>query len=363
MRLLFRLTALVLVVTALPTLRAQEPDSAVPAAPSLGLSPQDAAELLAKLHSLQDELAANTKEVVSAALDRIRAASANESAAADLYLAAWKIIHIDRSSSPPSQTRGKEDWRSQQMEWLRETGAPKAIRLQLAWLHLIIEASRADASARAALLPKARTLAKEAAAVAVQLAALPSPAGSAGGDRRGGPPGGGSSRERMEAMRERLQGGGGPGRGSRSPREASDFLTQSVMASLFAQAYHLQNHIQLPAGWSAAPLDLDAVYDRMLLPDARASRPSELPILWDERIQMEAALQRAALSETAFADWGASQGRHLQWRKNLDLLQSGVNARAAGEELIKLFRENPAHPHRNAWRKDLEKITATLSAS
>ncbi len=342
-----------LILCALP-LPAQETDSPAPAAPHLGLSSQEAADLLAKLTKLQDDLAASTKEVVSAALERIRAASASESAAADLYLAAWKIMHIDRASSPPPDSRGKDDWRSEQIEWMKETGAPKAIRVQLAWLHLLIEAARADVEGRAALLPKARAITKEAAVVATQLAILPT-AGGSGGDRKGGGGPGGSMRDRMEAMRERMQGGG------RRGRDPGEFLTQSVMTSLFAQAYHLQNHIQVPADWSAAPLDLDAVYDRMLLPDARASRPIELPALWDERIQIEAAVQRAGRPDAAFTDWSQIQGRHLQWRKNLDLLESGVNARAAGDELLRLFQENPAHPNRNGWRKDLERIASRLS--
>ena len=353
--------AVQLLLCALP-LPAQEPDSPAPASPHLGLNSQEAADLLAKLNKLQDDLAANTKEVVSAALERIRAASASDSAAADLYLAAWKIIHIDRSSSPSPGNRGKDDWRGEQIEWMKETGAQKAIRIQLAWLHLLIEAARADDKERTALLPKARAITKEAGVVATQLAVLPTAGG--GGDRRGsggsgtsGGPGSGM-RERMEAMRERTQGGG-----SRRGRDPGEFLTQSVMASLFAQAYHLQNHIQIPSSWSASPLDLNAVYDNMLLPDARANLPSELPALWDERIQIEAAVQRAGRSETAFAEWGQKQGRHLQWRKNLDLLESGVNARAAGEELLRLFQENPGHPNRNDWRKNLEKIAARLASN
>lgn len=333
------LTALLLTVAAAPA-PAQNADA------PLGLSPDDASALLGQLQKLHEEFSSTREELLGSALTRVRNATASESTAAELYLAALKIVTFGVPGSSTA-TEEPKDWREEQIAWLKETGAPKAIRVQLAWLALLIEANQKGEDERPALLNKARVIVKEAASVAQELALLPA-AGGGGGERRGGPPGEGG---RMG--RERGPGGG--------RRDAGQFLSQSVFGSVFSQAYNLQNHIKPPQGWALAPLDLEGVYERMLMPDARKNQPAELAALWDERIQIDAALHRAAQSEEAFQEWGQAQGRDLQWRKQLDLLRSGVGGRAAGLELIRLFKENPAHPNIGSWKKDLDAITDAIT--
>jgi hypothetical protein len=302
----------------------------------LGLSPDDASALLGQLQKLDEDFSQSEETLLASALTRIRAATASESTSAELYLTALKIVNADRSGTTPAVE--PDGWREEQIEWMKESGAPKAIRIQLAWLGLLIEAAQKEESERPALLKKARIITKEAATVAQELSLLPATGG--GGERRGGP---------------------GKERGPGAKRNAGQFLTQSVMASVFSEAYNLQNHIKPPQDWSLAPLNLDAVYDRMLLADARANHPSELAPLWDERIQLEAAIHRAAMSEDAFKKWGEDTGRDLMWRKQLDLLRSKVGGRTAGLELIRLFKENPTHPNLAAWKKDIDGVIASIT--
>jgi hypothetical protein len=301
----------------------------------LGLSPDDASALLGQLQKLDEDFSQSEETLLASALTRIRAATASESTSAELYLTALKIVNADRTGTTPAVE--PEGWREEQIEWMKESGAPKAIRIQLAWLGLLIEAAQKEESERPALLKKARLITKEAATVAQELALLPA---NGGGERRGGP---------------------GKERGPGGRRDAGQFLTQSVMGSVFSEAYNLQNHIKPPQDWSLAPLNLDAVYDRMLLTDARANNPSELAALWDERIQLDAAIHRAAMSEDAFKKWGEDAGSDLMWRKQLDLLRSKVGGRAAGLELIRLFKENPTHPNLAAWKKDIDDVISSIT--
>jgi hypothetical protein len=340
MALLLRSVAILCIIQ-LATADAQDtPAVAAPTATDspLGLSPDDASALLGQLQKLDEDFAKSEQALLSSALTRIRAATASDSTAAELYLAALRIVSADRTGAAPAAE--PEGWRDEQIEWMKESGAPKAIRIQLGWLALLIEASQCEESERPALLRKARLITKEAATVAQELSLLPVAGNGGGAERRGG------------AGKER-----GPG----NRRDAGQFLTQSVLNSVFSEAYNFQNHIKPPADWSLAPLNLDAVYDRMLLTDARANSPSEIAGLWDERIQIEASLHRAIMSEEAFKKWGEESGRHLVWRKNLDLLQNKVGGRTAGLELIRLFKENPTHPNLASWKKDIDDVIASIT--
>jgi hypothetical protein len=318
---------------------AQDTAAPPPADAPLGLTPDDASALLGQLQKLNEDFSQSQESLLASALTRIRAATASESTSAELYLAALKIVTADRSGTTPGVE--PEGWREEQIAWMKESGAPKAIRIQLAWLGLLIEAAQKSDTERPALLKKARLITKEAATVAQELTLIPAPAGG-GGDRRGGP---------------------GKERGTGGRRDPGQFLTQSVLSSVFSEAYNLQNHIKPPEDWSLAPLNLDGVYDRMLLADARENAPSELAALWDERIQIEAALRRSVMSEDAFKKWGEDTGRDLMWRKQLDLLRSKVGGRAAGLELIRLFKENPTHPNLAAWKKDIDDVIARITGS
>lgn len=339
MALLLRSIAILCTIQ-LVTADAQDtPAVATPAATDspLGLSPDDASALLGQLQKLDEDFSKSEQALLSSALTRIRTATASDSAAAELYLAALRIVSADRTGAAPAVE--PEGWREEQIEWMKESGAPKAIRIQLAWLALLIEAAQGDESERPALLKKARLITKEAATVAQELSLLPA-AGNGGGERRGGP---------------------GKERGPGNRRDAGQFLTQSVLNSVFSEAYNFQNHIKPPADWSLAPLNLDAVYDRMLLTDARANNPSGIADLWDEWIQLEASLHRATMPEEAFKKWGEESGRDLVWHKNLDLLRNKVGGRTAGLELIRLFKENPTHPNLASWKKDIDDVIATIT--
>jgi hypothetical protein len=333
------LAALLLTATT-PPAAAQNAES------PLGLTPDDASALLGQLQKLHEDFSNSREELLSSALTRIRAATASESTAAELYLAAQKIVAFGAPGSTTA-TEEPKGWREEQIEWLKESGAPKAIRVQLAWIALLIEANQKPEDEHPALLKKAHAIAKEAATVAQDLALLPA---AGGGGGRGGSPGEGGRR-----------GPGGSGGGGGGRRDVGQFLAQSIFSSVFSQAYNLQNHIKPPQGWALAPLDLEGVYERMLMADARKHHPADLAPLWDERVQVDAALHRAAMSEDAFLTWGQVEGRNLQWRKHLDLLRSGVGGRAAGLELIRLFKENPTHPNIATWKKDLDDIMDTIT--
>lgn len=145
------------------------------------------------------------------------------------------------------------------------------------------------------------------------------------------------------------------------PNGIRDLLTQSVMESIFAEAYNLHNFVKPAADWALAPMNLKNVYDGMVFPYYREHENSALPGAWDEFIASESAVQRASRDESGFLEWSLVQGKHIQWRKHLDLLKSGIGGKASGDELIRLVSENPTHPNLGDWMKDLDEVWKTIT--
>lgn len=296
-----------------------------------GLTPDEASALLQKLISVRDGFSGSKEQVLKSALSRISAAAQSESAAAEFYLAAWKVVNIDRKPVAEGDKPPDDDWQKNLIARMKDTGSPRALRLQLAWLALTIEAAQADQLDD--FIPRARALTLEAVKLAQVVAAEDD-----------------ESAARKDGNKKKAGAGKAASNGIRG------ILSDSVMDSIFADAYNLQNFVKPAGDWALAPMNLKQVYEGMVLPHYRAADTSGLAGAWDEFIASEAALQKAGRDESAFLAWTLHQGRNLQWKKNLDLLKSGAGGKAAGDELIRLVSENPTHPSLGEWMKDLDEV-------
>lgn len=294
-----------------------------------GLTPDEASALLQKIMNARDGFSGSKEQVLSSALTRISTAAQSESAAAEFYLAAWKVVNIDRKPVAEGDKPPGDDWQKNLITRMKDTGSPRALRLQLAWLALTLEAAQADMLDD--YVPRARSLSMEAVKLAKEVAEEEASSAPKNGNKRKG-----GGRAAQSGIRR--------------------ILTESVMDSIFAEAYNLQNFVKPAANWALAPMDLKQVYQAMTLSHYRAVDPSELAEAWDEFIASEAALQKVDRDDSAFLAWTLNQGRNLQWAKHLDLLKSGAGGKAAGDELIRLVSENPTHPSLGEWMKDLEEV-------
>lgn len=334
------LSRLVLAFTLLPALHPAPGWSQIPEEPlqpppvdsdnPFGLTPNEASAFLQKLISVRDGFSGSKEQVLQSALTRISTAAQSESAAAEFYLAAWKVVNIDRKPVAEGEKPRDDDWQKNLTTRMKETGSPRALRVQLAWLALTIEASQDPEKVRDFLL-RARKLSLEAVKLAQEIAA-----------------------EEEESPNKKKGGG------KAQPNGVRALLAQSVMESIFAEAYNLQNFVKPAPNWALAPLNLKEVYEGMVLPHYRNREPSSLGESWDEFIASEAGLQKAGKSESAFLEWSIIQGRHLQWKKQLDLLKNGAGGKTAGDELIRLATENPSHPKLGEWMKDLDEVMRTI---
>ncbi|MCB1225218.1 MAG: hypothetical protein KDK99_05340 [Verrucomicrobiales bacterium] len=325
----------------------QTPDAAASDDP-LGLTPDETSSLLNQLIKVTQTFDATTKEVLASARARFNTAAASEAAATDLYLAAWKIVNIDRRPRPAdAEPLDEDEIKKQLVETMEENGAAPALRIQLAWLALSIEAVEApDDAARLALYPRVRKLAQESANL-LQLAA-----------------GAETKEDRIVAIvREKNPEDRRPRNRdqNRLGRGVREVLGQSVFSSLFAQAYQLQNYAKLPKNWARSPIEFAMIYDTMLMTQCRLEKKQDLPELWDEWIAVEAAEKKATLDESAYLLWLATAGKDFQWRKQLDLLRNGVTPTTAAGELLRMAQENPNHPSLGRWMNDLTALKAEIT--
>ncbi|MCB1208261.1 MAG: hypothetical protein KDK97_02985 [Verrucomicrobiales bacterium] len=219
-----------------------------------GLTPDQTSALLQRIEKVGEEFDTTKKDLLKSALSRISTAAASEGAAVEFYLACHKLINIDRRPVVPGEKApdpNDTSWRDGILDGMKDTNIPAALRVQLAWLALAIEASQAED--RDALLPRLRSLVKEA------LAVLQAPKDeeeakqrkvvATVSDRKGDK----GDRDDREKRRPGPQRGGGRG------NDAEGILSQSVMGTIFAKAYNLHSYVERDSAWPGAPLELQVV--------------------------------------------------------------------------------------------------------
>jgi hypothetical protein len=133
------------------------------------------------------------------------------------------------------------------------------------------------------------------------------------------------------------------------------------MNTLFADAYNLTTYIEKLEGWPAGPLDLRTTYREVIFPQCRVQKRG-LAEAWQEYLNGETILKQAETDDAGMLAWGQSGYKELQWEKWLDLLMNGVKANTAGEEMLKMIRENPTSPSLKKWMADLGRVTEKLGA-
>ena len=335
-----------LLAFAVPCLHAQAP-TAPPGAPAAPLpeplTDEQTARILEEITKVQKEFARTKKEVVANALSKFQSVLGDSDAAVtDLYLAAYRVVHLERkpaTSKEEAKERENGEWREKALASLGPGASATTLRLQLQLLVLRLQAAlgREEDKTIAAL----REYMQNVAAYLQTLAAAPQPEPD-----------------------KRAAGNGPRNNGRRPPDDPRDrraspggrALQQSVMSSLFAEAYNLDTYLDDVKGLPQSPLDFSACYTGLLLPWYRANRVTDLSGVWDEYLRLETLKVQAAHDPDAAAAWAAGAYKQLYWGKWLDLLSFGISAPTATTELITLIRENPLHPQLKTWIADLAKI-------
>lgn len=284
------------------------------------LTDADRETLLENLEKLRESASSKVDAKFRVALAAFREAIASDDAAISLYLNCMEKVNFEDQQKKSADFR---EWKRNEAEKLSDPGLRLALRHQLRWLVLTLQAA-SDKADRAKLAVDAQEIVDSIFREPTKL-------------------------KNQEAI-----------------------LSQAVTSSVFARAYDI-NSTKLEA-WPLSPVLLDPVYEQILLPPYRkSSRLSELRAVWIKRIQQEGAKMEhwsgnngnpkeqkrigmaSAMQSPAYEKFLAEAQPKLQWDMEIDLFRNGDESGAALRMLAHL-EKHLAHPSAREWGKQFEAL-------
>ena len=128
---------------------------------------------------------------------------------------------------------------------------------------------------------------------------------------------------------------------------------ENVMGSVFARRFKLDTGGAKQDG-AGSPGDIDAIYDRMILPFLRSSKqPASLMNAWARRIAQQTALAEAKKFPEAKEKFMTEKLPELKWGQTRDLFQLGQEESAA-PNLLSIIKANMAHRRAGEWIVELK---------
>jgi hypothetical protein len=284
------------------------------------LSDADRETLLENLEKLRESADSKVDARFRLALAAFREAIGSDDAAIQLYLNCMEKVNFEDQQKKSADFR---EWKRKEAEKLSDPGLRLALRHQLRWLVLTLQAASEKAD-RAKLA--------------------------------------GDAQEIVDSIF----------RDPEKLKNQENLLNQSVTSSVFARAYEI-NSAKVDK-WPLSPVQLDQVYEQILLPPYRTpSRLSELRAAWVKRIQQEGAKMEhwsgndknpkeekrigmaSAMQSPAYEKFLADTQPKLQWEMEIDLFRNGDESGAAVRMLAHL-EKYLAHPAARDWGKQFETL-------
>ncbi len=294
---------------------------------SQALSDVDREALLERLENLSDTASQRVDARFRSAMSAFASAMNSDEAAYDLYIKCVEKVDFEDQKKKNLDFR---EWRRKEDEKLSKPGFKLALRHQLRWLVLTLQAASEKAD-RTKLAGDAQQLVDAIFRDAEQLA--------------------GHQQE----------------------------LKKPVTASVFARAYEIDS-LKIEK-WPMSPLELQQVYNELLLPPYRTPGTlSQLRATWIKRIQQE-GMTHEFWSASSRANKGAADGKEtkprigmaddmrppeydkfvadtlpkLQWEMEVDLFKNGDQVGAASRMLAHL-EKYIAHPSATEWTKQFREL-------
>ncbi len=278
------------------------------------LKEADREALLENLEKLREAAVSKVDGKYHVAIAAFRNAMSSDDQALELYLNCYEKVNYEEEQKKTQEFR---EWKRKEADRLADPAFRKALRIQLDWLVLTLEAA-ADKPDMPQLTRKGQVVVD---AIFLEAANL--------------------------ASQEQL-------------------LSQAVTATVFAKAYEL-NHIKT-ANWPSSPTALEQFYNQVVLPPLQD--PSHLPALraaWVKRIHEE-CLKREF--------WGSQAGKkpgsgtpstpdyekflaeglpQLEWDMEIDLFNHGDES-AAALRMLAIIEKNINHPSAREWGQQFKAL-------
>lgn len=277
------------------------------------LSDADREALLERLENIQKEADSKVDSRFRLAISAYNSAMGSNDAAIDLYLKCEEKVNFEDMKKKSSDFR---DWKRKNAEMLSDASFRLALRQQLRWLVLTLQAASEDADRE--------VLAVEAAKIIDSIF---------------------SQADGLVDHRKTLE--------------------MSVISTVFARAYDIKG-IEVK-DWPMSPTQLDAVYDQVILPPLRRSdRISSLSAMWTKRMIHEGVRvkewigtsddkKRDGEESPAYEIFIEDTLPNLRWQAEVDLFKAG-DERAAAMRMLKHIDENISHKAAPKWASDFSAL-------
>ncbi len=290
------------------------------------LSDADRETLLENLEKIRDASDSKMDARFRIALTAFRSAMSSDDAAIDLYMNCMEKVNFEELRKKAADFR---EWKTKEREKLGEPGLRLALRHQLRWLMLTLEAASEK--------PDLVKLTKDA-------------------------------QDAVDAVF----------RDADKLKYQQEILSQDVTSSVFARAYDI-NNVEVE-NWAMSPIQVDMIYDKILLPPYR--KPSGLATLragWLKRIQQQ-TLQKElwderrrqrredrderedkrigmadAMQSPEYQKFVEEDVPKLYWEMELDLFKNGDEAGASVRMLAHL-NKYVSHPSLREWSDELQAL-------
>lgn len=273
------------------------------------LTQVDREALLEKLEAIRSEADSKVDARFRAAMAAYKSAMSSDDGAVELYLKCEEMVNFEEMNKKSGDFR---DWKRNNSDRLSDKDFKMALRQQLRWLVLTLEAASED--------PDRDQLAMEAGKILDSIM---------------------TQAEDLSAQR--------------------NVLEQSVTTSVFARAYDI-NNIKVE-NWPLSPVQIQAVYEQVILPPLRrADRLTALKAAWTKRMVNESTIadlwsgrpgekNKTGVRSPQYDKFVVETLPKRQWESEVDLFKAG-DERGAAIRMLAHIEKNLTHDAAPNWAAD-----------
>ena len=268
------------------------------------LTPTETIKLLEEVETIGDNLHLKRSGTHAISITAFKAGTASPTAAYEFYLDCHKLVQFDRKGLSGTDFR---EWKSRNVKELRSRPHAEARRLQLSFLVLTL---------RAAQIKEAE-------------------------DRYG------MGAELLALADKCIEHYGEAGRHRR-------IMHEGAVGSMYGQAYDLASTLQGFGDWPGAPLDLEGIYENVVLPPFRTpEKADELGAIWDRRMQQHVRMVAALENPEREAEFQKVELPRYRWQKHVDLIRAG-QSKSSVRLMVEMIQLHLDHPDVDEWLSALQ---------
>ncbi len=275
-----------------------------------------------QLAALESDISSKRNNFLSEIIERFRKATSSDAAALNFYLDCKKIVDLERKDMTRDAIRTQGERLASQVERMAESGRDqakdegdfgKAVRLQLEYLVLTLEAHETPEDEMVKMVPKLRTF--------------------------------------ITSVLENA---------SKLKGRALNALSGNIANNPFVDAYQIGRYLDVEH-WSSNPLNFGEMWEKCIFPLLAKDNRDQLPEQWDARLKTEVAFREESMYKPEYELWIQNELPVLRWNRATYLYQKGPSPINAMGDMLKLIREHPGHASAPEWLAQLRDLVNEAS--